>query len=163
MDIRQEMQAAIERSGQTKNQIARELYTTPQNVTNWLEPQRTLPLARLVQLANYLGDRELMFKIFEYEFGVRIISNRRLNGNTPIAWIVASTKEEDDRHKLEEQAQQVLNNLPTDVSRKEVNLVNRFDKELSEEIESENNLHISIEDWVKLTQEAISSGTSRFK
>lgn len=161
--IRNEMKNAIARSGQSEKRIAVALHTTPSNIANWLMPTRTLPLQRLIDLANYLDDMRLRCKIWEYQFGFPMISDQQLNGNTPIAWIISSSKEEADRHKLELKAQLILNKPPKMATKEDLIEVQKFYKELREEVESENNLDLAIADWIKQAGGGLNYGHQGFK
>ncbi|XRJ97003.1 hypothetical protein ACPBEI_11580 [Latilactobacillus sakei] len=150
IEIKQEADEAIKRSGWKKSYIADALHTTATNISNWLSPDRNFPLQALSDLANLLGDYRFSCIAAEYTFGILLLPTDHLQ-DVPQNRYFASIKEENERKALEDGLfMAIMAKSPETWTDKEIDYMKLYSRELEEETLQESSYSAAIKQSLQM-------------
>ncbi|KRL17653.1 helix-turn-helix domain-containing protein [Lentilactobacillus rapi DSM 19907 = JCM 15042] len=125
------------------------MHMSKSNITNWLTGDRDIPLSRLLELMNYLDDDLFRYKVAEYLCGLRLLSPDKVSIDIPQTRYIEACKEESERKALQDQVNLIFNKPSESITTDDIQLVNNYLKQLSEETDSENSMKLSIVNLIK--------------
>lgn len=143
-EIRKYLKDAITRSGYSQSQVAAEMHLSKSNITNWLTSDREIPLNRLLGVMNYLDDDLFRYQVAEYLVGLPLLAKDKLSIEIPQTRLFAASQEEKQRKALDDHMLAIFNKPAKEITQQDFQDVERYFKEFSEEVESEDNMLIAI-------------------
>lgn len=147
-EMRTAISEAIENSGYQVSYIASQISTSPSNLSNILNPKRNIPLSLLQSLMFFLEDEVFTAKAIEY-FSNKKIMPKNIT-KIPAMQFIAAEKEELERKELEGATFKKIISQPIESwSSEDIEFMKNYDKELSEEVISENGYHSMLSEILK--------------
>lgn len=151
VNIKAAIRHAIESSGRQYKEVASSAEITPQNLSNLLNEKsnREVPLAVLRRLVIELDDLDLKWTASDWTYQIGLAQVGTTVIPIPIAVKEDVDDEQDDREQLDKAARRIFKRQPATWSAEEVRFINRYRKELNEEVSAEHRFLDSIDDALK--------------
>lgn len=150
VDIRRALSDAIEHSGRLKKDVALSAGITPQNLANLINDKtRNIPLAVLQRLVIELDDLDLKWAASDWTFQIGLAKSGEAVLPIPLAVKEDVDDEQDDREQLDKQARRIFKRPPNSWESEEIQFVQRYYKELNEEVSAEQHYLDVIADSLK--------------
>jgi len=148
------MREAIQRSSRPQKDLAYSLKFTPQNLSNVLnDKSRDVPIALLIGLAKELDDYQFKLITADYLLDIGLVLDGWTAMPIPLAVKADVDDEQAEREDLDKVIRQVFKRDPHSWSQEDVELVQRYRKELNEEVSAEQMYLDSIDDALKRVEE----------
>ncbi|KRL10760.1 helix-turn-helix domain-containing protein [Schleiferilactobacillus perolens] len=135
INISDEVDQEIVRLGRKKSEVAAAIGITPQNLSNIFK-RKSIPVRWLVAIANELGDQDFTYHVSDYLLHTQLDYQSQASPE-PLNTLIDVEKEQADREAMEADAKRVMRKSPELWTPEEVNEMQWYYKELTEETGSE--------------------------
>ncbi|MFD1431190.1 helix-turn-helix domain-containing protein [Lacticaseibacillus yichunensis] len=145
-NIIKQFENALDRTGISKVTLAQEIHISQSAMSNW-SARGSIPELMLIRAAKVIGDYRFKLEAGLALVGLKIVEDKSID-DTPQARYFSTEKEADDRKRLDNQILLVLSKKPGARTMDDREAVERYAKELTEQIGSEQSyLAAILEDW----------------
>ncbi|MFD1430595.1 helix-turn-helix domain-containing protein [Lacticaseibacillus mingshuiensis] len=145
-NIIKQFENALDRTGISKVTLAQEIHISQSAMSNW-SARGSIPELMLIRVAKVIGEYRFKLEAGLALVGLKIVEDKSIE-DTPQAHYFSTEKEADDRKRLDNQILLVLSKRRGARTMDDREAVERYVKELSEQIGSEQSyLAAILEDW----------------